>query len=228
MKEYYIQRIKSDLYALPYINFDSERCIDPILRILSVDISISDSFDESSHLGLLQSNFVREKLQEYPVLKPVWLMLKKLLVINKLNNPYIGGLGSFSLFLMLYAVFVLEVLHRYEDFQYDNIYPARLFIWFLWYFSEYFNYKSLAIKFDENLFPTISPKLYWGVKNIQDLSTLWVYDPLDERNNTSSKVFKIENIIELFLKTKHWIHQKYSKIFNSESLEEGEILTGVL
>ena len=142
LKEYYSERINNDISSLPYINFESDKWINPILNILSVDISISDMSNDSSHLGIYQSNFVREKLQEFPVLRPVWLILKKLLVINKLNNPYLGGLGSFSLFLMLYTSLFLEWTNSYEEFHHENVYPARLFLWFLTYFSEYFNEKK--------------------------------------------------------------------------------------
>lgn len=103
LSKYYDAKIQNEQVKLPFINFDSIDNINPHLRELSVDISISDSFNESAHLGLSQSYFVRDKLNQYPVLRPVCLILKKLLVKNEFNDPYTGGLGSFGLFIMLYA-----------------------------------------------------------------------------------------------------------------------------
>lgn len=136
LAEYYDEYSNYGSNALPYINFDSIDSINPHLRELSVDISISDTFDESSHLGLHQSNFVKEKLQEYPVLRPVCLMLKKLLVKHDLNDPYTGGLGSFSIFVMLYATLYFERTSSNILFQSENTYKARLFAYFLSYFGE--------------------------------------------------------------------------------------------
>lgn len=103
LSKYYDAKIQNEQIKLPFINFDSIDNINPHLRELSVDISVSDSFNESAHLGLSQSYFVRDKLNQYPVLRPVCLILKKLLVTNEFNDPYTGGLGSFGLFIMLYA-----------------------------------------------------------------------------------------------------------------------------
>ena len=61
LKEYYNKRLESDISALPYIDFDSDKWIDPILQRLSVDISLSESYGETIHLGLLQSNFCKRK-----------------------------------------------------------------------------------------------------------------------------------------------------------------------
>lgn len=86
-------------------------------------------------------------------------MLKKLLVNNKLNNPYTGGLGSFSLFLMLHAAYFLENLNILESFHTENAHPARLLLWFLTYFAEYFDYKYLAIIHQSEFKPFIVPKI---------------------------------------------------------------------
>ena len=179
LKEYYNKRLESDISALPYIDFDSDKWIDPIFQRLSVDISLSESYGETIHLGLLQSNFVREKLQEYPVLKSVWLML--ILVKNDLNNPYTGGIGLFSLFLMLHAAYFLESLNIFKSFYTESAHPARLLIWFLAYFSEYFDYKTLAIIHQNDFRPFIVPKLSWDVDFSKDLNVLYVCDPFNSK-----------------------------------------------
>lgn len=100
-KYYEIHERKGDIFV-PFINFDSTDASGSSLKELAVDISMSDSY-EGAHMGLKQNAFVKEKLEQYPVLRPVCLTLKKLLIANGFNDPYTGGLGSYGLFIMLYA-----------------------------------------------------------------------------------------------------------------------------
>ena len=68
--------------------------------IVDVDISIDDS-SHPSHKGIACSEYVSSTVNHYTILKPVCLVLKRMLVRNDLNSPYTGGLGSYSLILML-------------------------------------------------------------------------------------------------------------------------------
>lgn len=210
LSEYYDTFTKNGNKSLPYVNFDSIDSINPHLKELSVDISIWDSFNSSEHLGLLQSKFVRDKLEEYPALRPVCLMLKKLLVKHDFNNPYTGGLGSFSLFLMLYSALYLEKMNSVETFQSESTYIARLFAWFLSYYGEYFNIENDVIMFlDENV-PITLKKQYIG---IEASPVLYVFDPTNSKNNTTQKAFRIEDIQKMFSETKNKITSEYHKLF---------------
>lgn len=40
---------------------------------------------------------------DFPTLKPIVLVLKKILLVHNLNQPYLGGLNSYSLVLMTSA-----------------------------------------------------------------------------------------------------------------------------
>ena len=140
-------KLESDHTALPYIDFDAVNSINPHLKNLAVDISMCDSFNGVDHMGIKAAIYVEQNLNQFPILRSVCLMLKKLLVSKGLNDPYTGGLGSYSLFLMLYAAYFLEKAGKYEEFHSDLAHPARLFTWFLTYFGEYFDYDSQAIIF---------------------------------------------------------------------------------
>jgi hypothetical protein len=79
LSKYYDLQMKMDPSLLPYVNFDSIESINPHLKTLCVDVSICDSFDSTDHQGIKAAYFVRDKLEEYPVLRPVCLMLKTLI-----------------------------------------------------------------------------------------------------------------------------------------------------
>lgn len=212
LSEYYDECVKAGRNVLPYVNFESIDSINPNLRVLSVDISISDSFDESAHLGLLQSNFVRDKLNLYPVLRPVCLMLKKLLVKYNFNDPYTGGLGSFSLFIMLYAALCFEQMNSHELFQCESTYKARLLAWFLSMYGESFDIERKVIFFLEDGMPMLFDKL--GKSPSGNNKILCVYDPTNSKNNTTQKAFRIEEIQQLFRATKQSITKEFAKVYN--------------
>mmetsp|Transcript_29253 Transcript_29253/g.33518 ORF Transcript_29253/g.33518 Transcript_29253/m.33518 type:complete len:282 (+) Transcript_29253:474-1319(+) len=71
LEEYYNDKLSHGIMNLPYINFSSEESINPVLRVLAVDISICDSFNTDEHQGMKAANFIESNLIEYPVLKSV-------------------------------------------------------------------------------------------------------------------------------------------------------------
>ena len=86
------------LYQIPM--FYSEEKINHIY----MDITIQDE-DGEEHFGSQCREFVRQTIANNPCLKPVCIILKKILRRYDLNKPYTGGLGSYSLFVMLLAVY---------------------------------------------------------------------------------------------------------------------------
>jgi DNA polymerase sigma len=215
-------KLESDHTALPYIDFDSINSINPHLKNLAVDISMWDSFNGVEHQGIKAANFVESNLNQFPILRSVCLMLKKLLVSKSLNDPYTGGLGSYSLFLMLYAAYFLEKAGKYDWFHSDLTHPARLFTWFLTYFGEYFDYDSQAIIFVPNGIPLSLTKASCGLEstNQTDRAVLCVIDPLNPKNNTTQKAFNIMSIRKLFSETKQKIFREYLQIYSSEEFPD--------
>ena len=66
------------------------------MRQLKVDITFNDQYDvpgyrsPSMHMGLKCCGFIRQKLEELPVLEPLALVLKKFLALRNLNSPFLG------------------------------------------------------------------------------------------------------------------------------------------
>lgn len=162
-------KLESDHTALPYIDFDSLNSINPHLKNLAVDISMCDSFNGVDHQGIKAAFYVEQNLNQFPILRSVCLMLKKLLVSKGLNDPYTGGLGSYSLFLMLYAAYFLEKAGNCNEFHSDLTHPARLFTWFLTYFGEYFDYDSQAIIFVPQGIPLTITKTAYGLDTMDQV-----------------------------------------------------------
>lgn len=66
-------------------------------------VKMDISFDAPSHRGLATAALVLRMLRASPVLMPLTLVLKQLLVQKGLNDPYTGGLSSYGLVLLVYS-----------------------------------------------------------------------------------------------------------------------------
>lgn len=64
---------------------------------LSVDIS----FQAPSHGGVASSRYCLQMIRQWPECVPLMLVLKELLVQRGLNEPFTGGLSSYSLMLLV-------------------------------------------------------------------------------------------------------------------------------
>ena len=76
----------------------------PVLKIKStsgvpVDITISDS---THHTGLRARDLIVRYLEEAPQLAPMVVVLKSFLRELGLNDPYTGGMSSYSLVVLLW------------------------------------------------------------------------------------------------------------------------------
>ena len=82
--------------SIPIIKFQ----MSPKYHSRKVDITFQTAF----HNGLRCNNVLRQFLQEEPLIKPLVLVLKMFLYVKGLNDTYTGGLGSYSIALMVVAL----------------------------------------------------------------------------------------------------------------------------
>ena len=213
---------------LPYVDFDN---VNPSLRKLKVDISLDDKSMVDDHKGMRAADFIQNKLINYPILLPVWLILKKILLKNNINDPFKGGLGSFGLFCMLYSSYFLEKMY-YPAYCSEETHPARLLAWFWTYFGGYFNQENMAIIFMRNDMPLVILKECWGAdkRNLDNgKPILTVFDPLDSTNNITLKTFKPDVLENVFHETKDKIFNEFMNIYMSdESDNETNILNTLI
>lgn len=70
--------------------------------------NVNITFQTYYHNGLKCNALLREYMGKDPHVRPLVLVLKKLLYVNQLHDTYTGGLGSYSLVLLVVAF--LQVL----------------------------------------------------------------------------------------------------------------------
>lgn len=70
-----------------------------------VDVIVDITHINDQHKGIECIQLVKSYLHQYPQLKPILLVLKNLLKLHKLNDPYSGGLSSYGLLLLIVGYF---------------------------------------------------------------------------------------------------------------------------
>lgn len=130
---------------------ESQPPIDKSMQYLGIDITFEDQFNQQSfdqsigvsqvNLGIQCISYIKTLCLQFTDLKPIVMVLKKLLQINNLNSPYHGGLSSYSLVLMTYAF-----LARYDVQQMGKNLTALLE-----FYGQYFNPSMTGIQ-EDNFF----------------------------------------------------------------------------
>ena len=88
IKENYLFNFEEEILQLNFdFTFQEVENMDILIKIPSLEII----------------NFIKGCLYMYKEIKPIILILKRFMKINKLNSSFHGGLSSYSLFLLLYS-----------------------------------------------------------------------------------------------------------------------------
>ena len=155
---------------------------------LKVDVTFDVSFDgqpSAAFLGIRSTEYVLLKAREFPVLKPICIILKKLLNTRELNKPFAGGMSSFTLFLMASAF-----LRSSPPFKCIS----ECLLSFLQYYGSVFDYRNTYIMAD------CIVMLDGQLSTIGNLG-LTVSSPLQPEFNVAYNVTRYEEIKACFWET---------------------------
>ena len=108
-------------------------------ELFSIDITHTTEF----HNGLRCVDLVKEYLLDCWFIEPLILVLKQMLKVNQLNDPYKGGLSSYGLLLMIVAFIQFRKLNKVRTPQ--NINLGNILLDFLHYYGEILQYHDYGI-----------------------------------------------------------------------------------
>ena len=94
--------------AIPVIKVSTK---DKRSRVLQLDIS----FDGPNHHGLEAIQLVTDTIEEFPVCRPLMLVMKQFLLDRGLLTAYTGGMSSYGLFLMLSRYLQEQAIGSWTD-----------------------------------------------------------------------------------------------------------------
>uniref|UniRef100_A0A6B2L2F0 Polymerase nucleotidyl transferase domain-containing protein n=1 Tax=Arcella intermedia TaxID=1963864 RepID=A0A6B2L2F0_9EUKA len=162
----------------------------PIIKLehrktqIKIDIAISVD-------GINSSDIICKYLKEYPQVKPLALVLKQFLFVRSMNEPATGGLGGYSLILMIVSFLQYhEKLYGIAD---KNL--GQLLLLFFQLYGFEFNYFFTGISCKDATYVRKSER---GRLDFKHPETLFVEDPNDSGNNVSQSTYKILNIRKAF------------------------------
>jgi hypothetical protein len=173
--------------------------IDESMRYLGIDITFQDSSAQQMvdvetaeggitrvNLGIQCISYIQKLCMEFQDLKPIVIVLKKLLQNSNLNSPYHGGLSSYSLVLMA------------STFLYTNnaFSMGKNLVEFLNYYGNYFNPQVTGCSGEDYIL------------TLGNTDPIIVLDPLNPNNNTTRNAFRIGEIQQLFKKAHALILRK--------------------
>jgi len=79
----------------------------PIIKMITehsgVEVKVDLTYGDDSHRGKDWVDLVKDYMNQFPILSKMMMVIKQLLKVNNLNDPYSGGLSSYALTLMIVA-----------------------------------------------------------------------------------------------------------------------------
>ena len=107
---------------------------------MHIDITLQDN----RHYGLKCVDLVKSFLKEYEALEPLIFALKNILKNANLNDPYLGGLSSYGLILMVVS-FLQSQQENNKSIKISEGNLGRMFLEFLWYYGLMFDHTKYVI-----------------------------------------------------------------------------------
>ena len=188
-------------------------------RALNVDV-IFESGNKDAYYAVQGVQLVLKKIEEFPELRALAVLFKKLLHIKQLNVPYfgilpikslmtniLGGMGSYVLVLILYAF--LNTSPVYES-------SAHSFLEFLKYYGTEFDSNSMLVS--EGGIETVRID---GML-LESQVALYVADPFRPELNAAANVLRFREIQSYFKKLFETL-MKIKEEYN-HSTTQGDIL----
>ncbi|KAF3926849.1 hypothetical protein ABW20_dc0102970 [Dactylellina cionopaga] len=172
---------------------------------LSVDIS----FENPS--GLIANRTFRQWKEIYPEMPKLALLLKHFLSIRKINEPFNGGLGSFSLICMIISL--LQLMPEASSGNWHegkDVSLGRILMEFLELYGTKFNTVTTGIRVRE-------PGYFQKTRRREHFNPgkpflLSIEDPNDPNNNISKASYRILDILKEFSKASRDLNTKMNQL----------------
>ncbi|XP_059368662.1 terminal nucleotidyltransferase 4B-like [Carassius carassius] len=152
----------------------------PIIKLtdLHTEVKVDISFNVQN--GVKAANLIKEFKQQFPVLPYLVLVLKQFLLQRELNEVFTGGIGSYSLFLMVVSFLQL---HYREDACSSNPNLGVLLIEFFELYGRHFNYLKTGIRIKDGGSYVAKDEVQKGMLDGYRPSMLYIEDPLQPGND---------------------------------------------
>ncbi|KAG0236805.1 hypothetical protein BGW42_002673 [Actinomortierella wolfii] len=199
------RRLRSDRVASWLQSIAKARV--PIIKMREsiTDLAVDISFNIDN--GVQSAIMVKRFMEAAPGLKPLTMLVKHFLMLKDFNEPYIGGLGSYTTMIM-----ILSFLQQHDKVRTGEIDPNEnlgpLLIEFFELYGFKFNYERVGIsvvgrgrylpKPASAARPNQGGRFGGGGRFRQDEFLIYCEDPNDATNDTGRPSYKMRQIREVF------------------------------
>ena len=172
---------------------------------LAVDIS----FDSDS--GLKTSRYVRKMQRQFPMCRPLLIVLKALLRKERLFEVYLGGVSGYTLFLMLVSFFQLQCSGA------KQMTLASALLRFLEFYGNHFECRNVKIHTSQKGRYSSMEQLRYDGNQFAWEQPAFVEDPCNTFNNTARGSRMMPTVLNFFRRVHtHWISQLESETFTHQ------------
>ena len=183
------QELKSADITIPTSLMVLDKTSVPIIKFTDrrTKVKVDISFNMES--GLLSAEKIKSYLKQYAILDKLVLVIKQFLYQRTLNEVYTGGIGSYSLILL-----VVSFLQRHprSEITADDANLGVLLVEFFELYGRNFNYSIVGIKVDG------TGSYFNKTEQRMDDSVLCVIDPADPMNNVGRGCFGMWDVKRAF------------------------------
>uniref|UniRef100_A0A672QSW7 Terminal nucleotidyltransferase 4A n=1 Tax=Sinocyclocheilus grahami TaxID=75366 RepID=A0A672QSW7_SINGR len=167
----------------------------PIIKLtdLHTEVKVDISFNVQN--GVKAANLIKDFKQQFPVLPHLVLVLKQFLLQRELNEVFTGGIGSYSLFLMVVSFLQL---HYREDVCSSNPNLGVLLIEFFELYGRHFNYLKTGIRIKDGGSYLAKDEVQKGMLDGYRPSMLYIEDPLQPGNDVGRSSYGAMQVKEAF------------------------------
>ncbi|RXN21094.1 adenylate cyclase type 2-like isoform X1 [Labeo rohita] len=167
----------------------------PIIKLtdLHTEVKVDISFNVQN--GVKAANLIKDFKQQFPVLPYLVLVLKQFLLQRELNEVFTGGIGSYSLFLMVVSFLQL---HGREDVCSSNANLGVLLIEFFELYGRHFNYLKTGIRIKDGGSYVAKDEVQKGMLDGYRPSMLYIEDPLQPGNDVGRSSYGAMQVKEAF------------------------------
>lgn len=167
----------------------------PIIKLtdLHTEVKVDISFNVQN--GVKAANLIKDFKQKFPVLPYLVLVLKQFLLQRELNEVFTGGIGSYSLFLMVVSFLQL---HYREDVCSSNPNLGVLLIEFFELYGRHFNYLKTGIRIKDGGSYLAKDEVQKGMLVGYRPAMLYIEDPLQPGNDVGRSSYGAMQVKEAF------------------------------
>ncbi|MFT7807025.1 non-canonical poly(A) RNA polymerase PAPD5-like isoform X1 [Arapaima gigas] len=167
----------------------------PIIKLTDsyTEVKVDISFNVQN--GVKAAQLIKEFKKKYPVLPYLVLVLKQFLLQRDLNEVFTGGIGSYSLFLMVVSFLQL---HYREDASSPNANVGVLLIEFFELYGRNFNYMKTGIRIKDGGSYVAKDEVQRNMLDGYRPSMLYIEDPLQPGNDVGRSSYGAMQVKQAF------------------------------